>query len=281
MSNIAHIINFGKNAKSTAKPPLRSVSYGKLCLSKCYPAKETHIHPITLVQLDGKIDSCAVYPYAIENEMNPNDMGVLAPCNLDDNLTHSLPDDIQMFLLDLTFDPKEFLEIYELGTFNQVIAWTLENDHLLFDTIKRVHECAWRAFGKDLENISTSVYEYYYDMAKNRWMLDYIEALETNYSFEIESSNSNTHPKMDTLKEVIQNKYFSYYFFVESIQQYISINKHMWDNIFFHYGPIKNYIYDCIVKKLRQEYPNLTIKEETEYKEKTNPRLDKKQKVKK
>src|SRR4029079_15999743 len=97
---------------------LRSKKNNK-CLTSCVGPGEKFFHPILLNIGTIYESSCAVY-----NKSNENDEYV-EECNLNDNKTHIIPDELKILLSPFYFDDMTFLrDIYHLETFDQVIIWT-------------------------------------------------------------------------------------------------------------------------------------------------------------
>lgn len=175
------------------KLPLKSIN-NRRCLTKCYPKNEHYLHPTILdVIRDDKI-TCAIDPvYGKDRNILYNDV-----CRLEDNKTYEPPNELESILLNFYFDPRDFLiNIYNLYSFDEVIYWTLENSDLPFDTIKRVHNCAWKAYGNKIEDLSDYVLDYYYNLAKNNWMTDYIKLLKNKYSFSVSLDEQPTVKPID------------------------------------------------------------------------------------
>lgn len=251
------------------KQTLHSV-HGRRCLTKCYPKGTVYLHPTILTGYKDKLyDTCAIDPVYSKEEIAEKqstyekEVGLIFidKCNLDDNKIYEPPNELESILLSFYFNPTDFLNnIYNLHSFDQVIYWTLENDYLPFDTIKRVHNCAWKAFGSRLEEISNVVYEYYYEIAKDHWLWDYVKLIENNYSFNLVSSEDNgpisttDDTKQETatneIYKIILNKYFDYDFFVSSIKRYVYEYQDQWNLIESHYGMIKKFVFKQLVRRI-------------------------------
>jgi len=229
------------------KPPLLSV-LGDKCLSKCYKKGEYIFHPRTL-QIDKFNDSrCATEPRLVDDQRGVFYRGTR--CDLNDNATHRIPNE-QLVLLSYYFDPNFLLTyIYKLMTFNDVITWTNDNTHLPFNTIKRVHNCAWKIFGMKQDNITDIVLKYYYNIATKRWMDDYIGLLSTEFSFDIKYNISDD---ISSIKDIIIKKFFNYDFFVSIIVKYITVYHTSMVDIDSHYKKLKNFIYEQLHAVIKKE----------------------------
>jgi hypothetical protein len=235
---------------SKEKPPLQTIT-GKTCLTECYSKDREYLNPITIIEkirpqnTKGK-STCGIVPIRSEN---PNKWDIWGVCRLEDNQTHRVPSEKASMLLNFYFDANDFLvEIYDLHTFNQVITWTIENSNYYFATIKRVHNCAWKVFGSNIENISEIVIDFYYELAKNNWLKDYIVILKSKYSFDMISENNPSQTKISSL---IIKKFFDKIFFIQIIKKYIETYSNVWNSIGSHYGNLKKFTFKCLVENIK------------------------------
>lgn len=230
--------------------PLKSINSRK-CLTKCYPKNQPYLHPISLRIIPiPNMDSCAIYPvHSRDTEISKyGDMIWFDKCNQSDNEYYEIPDELDSMLLRFTFNSRDFLtSIYELYSFDDVIRWSLENDDLPTNTIKRVHNCAWKIHGDNSDNLSTIVIDYYYDLFKDNWLENYMIHIMEKYSLELglneEESNGN-------INNILIKKYFTYNFFWNVIKSYIEKYKSEWEKINSHFDNIRNFTYDKILEKL-------------------------------
>lgn len=226
---------------------------GRRCLSKCYPKGTTYLHPIFLTGISSQTDTCAIYPTYSEDAQFYG-MLVADKCNLGDNEKYKIPSDLESILTSFYFSPYDFLTgIYGLHSFDEVVRWTLENDYLPFDTIKRVHNCAWKVFGKHLEEISNIVVEYYYDISKTYWLKDYTKTIQKKYSFDLVKNTGTISNTFEEMYEIVLSKFFTYPFFTSAIKKYIKKNKNQWDTIYSHYDEIKKYVFHLLVKNIENK----------------------------
>lgn len=234
------------------KLPLKSIN-GRRCLSKCYPKGATYLHPIFLTGITNQVTSyCAIDPVYSKD---PQYQGMILAdvCRMEDNNIYQTPDELESLLLNFYFNPYDFLtNIYGLYSFDDVIYWTLDNDHLPFDTIKRVHNCAWRVFGGKLEELSTNVLEYYYDISKTYWLKDYTKYIQNNYSFDLVTKDKTADDAFKEIYEILSTKFYTYEFFVNTVKRYIHEHRDKWDHIHSHYGNLKKYILDRLVEQLNK-----------------------------
>jgi hypothetical protein len=247
------------------KLPLKSIQ-GYRCLTRCYQKGVEYLHPVLLTGVrDNKNDSCAIEPITKiggpdnEETTGPYKEVIHKQCKLEDNNIYQHPDELESILSSFSFNPTVFLaNIYGLNSFDGVIYWTLENDFLPFDTIKRVHNCAWKAFGYKLSEISNTVLEYYYDIAKDKWLQDYVYMIRNKYSFNWTLDHNTDKPKatnaIDDIYEIILEKFFTYHFFTGTIKRYIYEYQNDWEYIDSHYGHIKNFVFKQLIHNIDQYF---------------------------
>jgi hypothetical protein len=226
---------------------LKSV-YNRKCLTRCYPKNVEYIHPLTFSIEKNQYNSCAINPFTDEfGNTNYTDK-----CNLEDNKTFNIPDEIESSLLSFYFNPLDFLmNIYKIHSFDQTIEWTKEHVHLPFRTIKRVHNCSWKVYG-NTDNISSIVLDFYYQLSAKVWLKDYIQDIQTKYSFDVITENYSTDNKRE-IYLIILKDYYTYSFFVSIIKEYIHKYSSKWNEIYSHYDSIKKYLYDSLIERIKKK----------------------------
>ena len=240
-----------------SKLPLKSIN-NRRCLTKCYPKDTTYLHPVFLTGIANIVNSCATDP-VYSKDRDPKYYGLILSdtCRLEDNKIYQPPNELESILLSFYFNPHDFLvSIYGLYSFDQVIYWTLENDHLPFDTIKRVHNCAWKVFGNRIEELSASVLDYYYDIAKSHWLRDYVKVIQNKYSFDLitdKETNTDITNTEEEIYDIIISKFFTDDFFATSIKRYVYEYQDKWELIHSHYGKLKNYIFQQLIDHIENE----------------------------
>lgn len=256
--------NFRNNRNSSEKEyihndklPLKSIQ-GRRCLTKCIPRGEVYLHPILLTTVRDPLDSCAIEPVYTRNKKYAkiHNMVWADTCKIEDNLTFHPPNELDSILSSFYFNSYDFLsEIYDLHSFDQIIYWTLENDHLPFDTIKRVHNCGWKVYGNKLEEISNTVIEYYYNISKTYWLKDYVKTIENDYSFDFVAKNTDYQDNdIDSVEkkifDVLYTKIYNYGFFSYVIKKYVYEYENKWEQINSHYDNLKKFIYAQIIERI-------------------------------
>lgn len=235
------------------KLPLKSVNNRK-CITKCFPKRTPYVHPILLTGVwDIAKDSCAVTPVTSKDPRHKHEykMVLTDVCKLEDNEKYKQPDELENILLSFHFSPRDFLtNIYSLDSFDNVIAWTIENDNLPFATIKRVHDCAWKIYGEEL---SVNVLEFYYKISKIHWMKDYVKIIQNDYSFDLVSKSSKITDNFDEILNILRTKYYTYDFFVNSMKKYISEHGKNWETIDSYYDSIKKFLLQQLILSIEKD----------------------------
>lgn len=243
---------------SEEKKPLKSVN-GRRCLSKCYSKGTQYLHPVVLESIvDPSKDSCAIDPIPSKNaeDYQGYDMIFVDRCRLDDNKTYKEPDEFESILLSFNFNPSDFLAgIYDLHSFDQIIYWTLENEYLPTNTIKRVHNCAWRVYGSNVEELSSDVLKYYFNVAQTHWLRDYVKIIQNKYSFDLFSKKSPSEfiDTQDEIYNILSSTFFTYNLFATAIKKYIYEFQDKWDYIKSHYDRIKKYVLYQLMEHIENE----------------------------
>ena len=241
---------------SKVKLPLKSIN-GRRCLTKCYPKGATYLHPVLLTGVaDTVANSCAIDPTHSKDPQyyREYDMILSDKCRLEDNKLSQPPNEIESILLSFYFNPSDFLaSIYEINSFDQAIEWTYENPHLPFDTIKRVHNCAWKVFGNK-DDLSNVVLEYYYEIAKTHWLHDYVKTIQNRYSFNlISDKNSNISNTSKEIYDIISSRFLTKNFFITTVKKFIYEYQDNWEQIDSYYRLLKHFVFTQLVKDIENE----------------------------
>jgi hypothetical protein len=240
---------------NTKNIPLKSLQ-GRRCLTKCYPKNMTFLHPVLLTGLKMNSDSCATDPvYIKDGGLNIQQTVInenTDQCNLADNEIYKLPDELESFLLSYYFNPADFLSsFYNISSFDEAIIWSLENDYLPENTIRRVNNCAWKVFGQRPSELTDSVIDYYYSIALHYWIPSYVNIIEEKYSFtdtiiKTPSTKSSTNTK-SYIRRLITRKFFTKPFFAEALRQYVHDYHDKWDLIDDFLYQIEGYVFRRLI----------------------------------
>lgn len=173
------------------------------------------------------------------------------------------PDMINM--LSYNFSVEFFLSgIYDFSIFDDVIIFSQDNEFIYNPlTIRRIHNCAWRLYGENKDNITPLVLNYYYDMAIKTWMNEYMDLISKKYAFNVSidsdvllisrSGNANNGDRSDqNIQEIINVNLLSYEFFASIINTYLDKNRESIKDIKNHHLKIKNFVYGQLVRSIEK-----------------------------
>ena len=182
------------------------------------------------------------------------------------DLCHKITTTNMLNSLTYEFDLEFFMtQIYNFKSFDDVIKWTYENEQYINPrTIKRVHNCAWRLYGNNKDNITTTVLDYYYKIVINLWMNDYINLIYKKYAFNVNIDSDilnisyygdNNFPpenkeSIDRIQTIIKLNLMTYDFFTSVINMYLDKYHDMMRDITSHYKKIKNFVYKQLIKSI-------------------------------
>jgi hypothetical protein len=236
------------------------------CLTKCTEKNTLYTHPVlNLNVLNETANTCAVEPfYSKSSTIRGSQLERLIAydeCDLNDNKNFVPIRNLTALLFNMKFDPTDFLiSLYNIHSFDQTIYWTMENSYLPYYTIKRVHDISWKVYGKDIINLSDKVFDYYYNLIKNKWYPEIVPKILKKFIFKM-TSNEKLHvdkkknisdessPDIDS---IIFNNYFIYQTFVKMIKKYIKIYKDDWDVIMSHYDNLQQFFFKYLVHIIKK-----------------------------
>ena len=149
--------------------------YGIQCIGPCYKENEIYKHPITKEYITQKNHkTCPINPIT-ETNTDGEDVIIklIDKCekvtsseynNL--NVTDNIVND---------FNCKLFLKnIYNIESFRDTINYINKNK-LNIITEKRLLNCSWKAFGNNIDNLTTSIIKYYVNKINTKWKLHIIK----------------------------------------------------------------------------------------------------------
>lgn len=239
-----------------SKTILLSKSY-RPCLTPCHKKDSIYLHPVFMTPVSNSDNpTCAIDPYNYDYDAaapgEPN-LLILDVCDLDDNKTHQLPDELNSSLLSFSISPENFLiSLYNIASMDEVIIWSQNNRNLPFNTIKRVHNNGWKRYGIFPDQITDAVIEYYHWLTITYWLTQFIPEILTRYSFQLETDESQqtlTQIISDTIKQEILTKDFVR----DVIMLYIEENKNIWQEIRSHYLNLKIEMFYSLVDILNEK----------------------------
>lgn len=194
---------------------------GHQCVSNCVSKTTILSHPYTNRTIaDVPVDYCPIDILANNDDIDNNikQLGfnvktmterqhimssMIAPCKYNSN------DPIinDQYII---FDSKLFLFIcYNISSFDETIAWLNKHNNIKKGTIKRMINCAWKAFCHKLVDITDNIVQYYLELIETVWINIYYKKLYKYFSVSdnkvslMSSTKEHTRADMILIKKYI------------------------------------------------------------------------------
>ena len=149
------------------------------CLGPCYHPKTWITHPITLENVTD-IEK-AFCPVGELDEIDPKTGNktshIIDECSVPTSNKQLSDKELELNILipNIDFTCEHFLKIYyNVYSFEDAINWILTNKHVPYLTKKRVLDCSWRTYHKEMELVDSRLVDIYIDIIKKKWMPDVI-----------------------------------------------------------------------------------------------------------
>lgn len=222
---------------------------GFQCLGPCVKKDTLLLHPLTLaVVTDDEINFCNVNEWRKDNKSKYID-----EC---DKLSKNTEYDKNDILLPIFyFDSRVFLDkYYNISSFKDTIEWINNNKNNPYNTIKRILNCSWGAYGKDIKYVYDDIVDIHLEIAKKEWIIDIYQRVNkyiTVKNNKVMFRKSNM--KGDNIKEKIRfltSKLITPSIMAKFLKKYIDSYKNKWDNIELHMDNIKEEFINYIEKKI-------------------------------
>jgi hypothetical protein len=150
---------------------------GKQCLTPCYKANTDTIHPTTLAYISGiEHPFCAIQPYETKHPKTGETVirdhdECYVPFDKKDITQKEL--EMNILLPKIDFDCTNFLKIYyDSYSFEDIFIWFSKHVNTPVTTKLRIIECAWSAYGNNIDVVSDSVVKFYIKLIKKMWIRD-------------------------------------------------------------------------------------------------------------
>jgi hypothetical protein len=225
---------------------------GKRCITKCHLKGTSVIHPYWLSPVSRyDHDFCLVIPYEdIDTTTGKKIMEFQDGCDQEQNKYYTGSSEMErLLMLQIIFIPNDFLKtFYNINSFNDAIEWSKANTHLPFGTIRRVHNCSWKAFGYKSSEVSYDVVQYYHTLVTNNWINDYIIKIEKDISVKINRDKSFKNNE-EFIRHYILSNILIISNFESILKKYIETYYDTWIDIESHYLNLKLFIYQEIINK--------------------------------
>lgn len=197
------------------------------CLGPCYEKGTFIIHPVTLEYTTDTLHPfCAVNEWEYMNpetgkkEMRINDI-CFNPTAKENISAKEL--EMNIILPKMDFSCEHFLKIYyDIFSMETAIEWVETNKHVPYYSIRRVMDCAWRAYGLKSKDyiLDDRIVIYYTELVKSRWfndIYDYVAKYIAVDNGKIFFSGENG--DIDDMREAKEN------FLKDKLLNYITIKK--------------------------------------------------------
>ena len=153
------------------------------CLSSCYKPNTWIIHPITLEYVtDQKNPFCAVNEWEYTDPETGQKFNILTDqCYNPSENAKITPKELEMNILipTIDFNCEHFLKIYyEIFSFDDIAKFLEKAKYIPYGTKKRILDCGWKAYSKNLDIISEEIAEFYLNLIENKWITYIYEQLE-------------------------------------------------------------------------------------------------------
>ena len=150
--------------KPMGPPKVVSEPSKKNCITACYPAGSTYIHPLSKQLIIADKNTCAIYPGSNKQGSSDNTLQYNQVCKLSDHNDHvKYPKDLM-----IQFDASRFLaDVYGIHNLHETIIWTNKNSYLPQHTLNRIISSAWKAYIVEYDDLSDGWIDYYQNILLN------------------------------------------------------------------------------------------------------------------
>lgn len=229
------------------------------CIGPCYPAGTMIMHPVSLEYItNDKYPFCPV-------DLWKDKHGVVIPidqCRVPSKIDEVTMKNIEMDVITPTinFDSKQFLKLYyKIESFNDATLWSYEHANVPYDTLERILDCAWKAYGLELQDIGDDITDFYSDLIKSYWIDSFYIKLKSKLIIDeaghVKISKTANQTEKDTAYYKKQKKEFILSFLNNKIirqilQEIISHYKNKWLEIPSHSKKIKKAFNSYLEKEI-------------------------------
>lgn len=229
---------------------------GLQCLSPCYPADLSTIHPLTLRYYKSNFPYCHV-TYKVGD--NPNEIDDIDRCynpiSIDDYSKLSV--DVLIPLID--FNCKHFLLVFnDIKTLNDGMEYLEKKKYTSVNTRARVINCIFKIHGESIEVVDQRLVDFIIEIIKKKWIVQlydrvnqYIFVDEKEIKF-VDSKNNDLNYndyKVERINYII-TKFVNYDEIYKFINKFISYRKEIWDSIENYIEYIKNDFINYVENKI-------------------------------
>lgn len=232
---------------------------GHKCIGPCYPKDTYIIHPNTLHVITSNEESfCPISLLEFDGKEQADSIDACYnPIKQSDISKH----DLSMDIIDpkIIFNCHYFLVIYNnISSYNDFIEWLDINKTEPILTKKRIVNCAFGQYGKDILIIDKLIIDFFVELIKKNWINSiykkihkYIDVVKNVIELTKKDKNklSIKDKKIERINYIMTNLLNSGEI-NKFLIKYIMSNKSKWNNIENHMDKIKNDIPVYLLKKI-------------------------------
>ncbi|AYV83579.1 MAG: hypothetical protein Hyperionvirus8_63 [Hyperionvirus sp.] len=234
------------------------------CLGPCYQPNTSIVHPLTLEYVTDKTNPfCPVKEWEfIDKETGQSTMRTTDLCYHPTESKDLSGKEFELNILtpNIDFNDEQFLKIfYNIHSFEDAVNWIDGKKYTSILTRGRIMDCAWNAYGKDVNIIDHRVVEFYIELIKKKWMKELYKELNKYVRIEggqvlLGDPNDNSLTAKD---EVVVRTNFLIERFVNHDEiykfliKYLKHRKNEWETIVNHSNSIKMDLIKYIENKIK------------------------------
>lgn len=219
---------------------------GLQCLSPCYPADLSTIHPITLRYYKPNFPYCHVTYNVNENPNGINEVDrCYNPISMKDY--NNLSVDILIPMID--FNCNYFLVIfYNIKNLEEGMEYIEKKRYTSILTRARVVNCILKVYGENIEVVDQRLIDFFIELAKKKW-INYIYDVIYKYVYADEKIVKFIDPKDNFLNyndykveriNYIISKFINFDEMYKYINKYLNYRKEKWNDIENYIDSIEN-----------------------------------------
>lgn len=237
------------------------------CIGPCYQPNTWIVHPLTLEYITDNINPfCPVKQWDYIDETGKKIPRVTDVCYHPTESKDLSGKEFEMNILtpNIDFNYEQFLKIfYNIHSFEDAIDWidSKKNNSSLL-TRMRIMDCAWHAYGRNVNIIDHRVVEFYIELAKKKWISDiykkinkYIHIRDSKIMFGNPNDNDlSPNDEIVARTNFLVDRFINNDEMYKFLIRYLKHRKDDWDSIVSHSLHIKDDLIKYIENKI-----NLTI----------------------
>ena len=251
-------------SKKTTKYPKSKNNFQ--CVGPCYQPETLIVHPLSLEYVTDKYNAfCPVKEWDYIDEDGKKITRTTDICYHPTESKDLSGKEFEINILtpNIDFNDEHFLKIfYNIRSFEDAINWIDNKKYSPLLTRLRIINCAWNAYGKDVNIIDHRVVDFYIEVIKKKWINDIYKKI--NKYIHIRDNKvllgNPRENKLSQKDEIVVRMNFLIDRFINNDEiykfliRYLKHRKENWDEIIDHSINIKNDLIKYIENKI-----NLTI----------------------